>query len=159
MNWEIDSADKPSRSPASITSQARPHRLAPWMHLWTNWPSYRRPALDRHLSDRFVISSAPVTTFAPADFSAAFHTSPKVETSPLSDGGLMIVELETGGCWQLNRVGSELWDLFQQGSSLDAAVATLAARYEVGRDTLLKDLQALVTDLCGHGLLLPAKTE
>lgn len=82
--------------------------------------------------------------------------SPKVETMPLADGAIMIVDLDSGGCWQLNRVGGEAWNLFQGGASLDAVVDGLAARYPVSRATLLSDVETIVRDLRERGLLIPA---
>lgn len=84
--------------------------------------------------------------------------SPKVESMPLADGALMIVDLDSGGCWQLNRVGREAWNLFQGGASLVAVVDGLAARYPVSRATLLSDVESIVRELRERGLLIPLTT-
>ena len=75
---------------------------------------------------------------------------------PLADGALMIVDLDSGGCWQLNRVGREAWNLFQGGASLATVVDGLAAKYAVSRATLLSDVESIVRELCERGLLIPA---
>jgi len=75
---------------------------------------------------------------------------------PLADGALMIVDLDSGGCWQLNRVGREAWNLFQGGASLGTVVDGLAARYSVSRATLLSDVESLVRELRQRGLLVAA---
>jgi hypothetical protein len=98
-----------------------------------------------------------VTVVLSEEGPATLYASAKVEATPLSDDGLMLVDLESGGCWQLNRVGREVWELFRNGSSVDAVVESLASSYGVERERLLADLMSVVDPLREQGLLLPTK--
>ncbi|HET6279759.1 MAG TPA: PqqD family protein [Polyangia bacterium] len=68
--------------------------------------------------------------------------------------GAMLVDLDSGACWQLNHVGAEVWRTISgEGGSLAGACEAVAARYDVPRDAVEKDVLALVGDLHSRGLI------
>ena len=103
-----------------------------------------------------VVFSCAVTTLNHGDGAGVFRTSSQVEATPLSDGGAMLVDVDSGTCWQLNRVGAELWERLARGSSLEVVIEEFTVRYAIPRDTLMRDVESIVNDLCRHGLLSPA---
>ena len=86
---------------------------------------------------------------------AVLRAAPDAETVALEDGGSMIVDLKSGHCWRLNRVGTEVWTCFQKGDSPSKIVEALLSRYDIGRATIEADVDKVVRDLTGHGLLMP----
>jgi len=66
----------------------------------------------------------------------------------------MLVDLKSGHCWQLNQVGAEAWSLFQEGSSVSNVTDILASKYDVNRSAVETDVQKVVHELTGQGLLL-----
>jgi hypothetical protein len=70
------------------------------------------------------------------------------------EDGAMLVDLDSGACWQLNRVGAEIWrSISGQDGSLAGACAAVAARYDVAREAVEKDVLALIDDLQSRGLV------
>ena len=67
----------------------------------------------------------------------------------------VLVNLRNGQCWELNRLGHEIWQLLATpgGASVSEIVATLARRYPVPLDTLRADVIALAETLRREGLL------
>lgn len=80
-----------------------------------------------------------------------------VETRPY-DKGAMLVDMGTGQCYRLNRVGADVWALLKQPVALADVVTTLGARYPISRATLEQDVRALVEGLLAQALVraLPA---
>jgi hypothetical protein len=69
------------------------------------------------------------------------------------DDCCVIVSLKTGNCWELNRVGSEIWRLFEQGLSGPAVCAEMTARYQISLDTATEDVRDLLQALTREGLI------
>ena len=92
----------------------------------------------------------------------ALRPSARIETVRLAEGAVMLVDTDSGGCWQLNRVGGEVWELFQNadaagaGISLMAVAAAVAARYPTAGPGVDADVHEIVRDLSAQGLLVPA---
>ena len=66
----------------------------------------------------------------------------------------MLVDLKSGHCWQLNGVGAEAWKLFQNGASLSNVTDALVSRYDTSRDVVEVDVERVVQELAGQGLLV-----
>lgn len=64
----------------------------------------------------------------------------------------VLVNLGTGACWELNRMGLEIWKLFEQGLPSSAVCAQLASRYGVELEVVTADVRALVQTLVREGL-------
>lgn len=75
-----------------------------------------------------------------------------VESRPL-DGGAVLVDLTTGNCFELNRIGAEIWELLSQKTTEEAICSALAGRYPVERTELASDVRGLLEALKRHGLV------
>ena len=81
-----------------------------------------------------------------------------IESSALEDGAVL-VNMNSGACFELNRIGAEVWSLLASGTTEAAICATLAGRYEVERVVLEGDIRRLLEALVAAGLVEQATTE
>lgn len=65
----------------------------------------------------------------------------------------MLVNLQTGSAFKLNRVGAAVWKRLDGISDVNAIVSDLDQQYRVGLETLLRDVTALLEDLQRQGLV------
>jgi hypothetical protein len=69
------------------------------------------------------------------------------------EGEAVLLNVENGKYYGLDEVGTRVWRLLTEGNSLPAVVRILVQEYDVDSDRLAADLQALVAELAGQGLL------
>jgi len=69
------------------------------------------------------------------------------------DGEGVLLNLETGIYFGLNRIGTSIWNLIEKHGSLQRVFEAMAQEYEVLPDSLEKDLLRLVGQLCQEGLV------
>lgn len=81
-----------------------------------------------------------------------FVPKPRVVFSPLEGGGLL-VDLQSGDCWELNRVGAALWSGLVGGESLRATVARIQRDFEVDPTEAESDARRLCASLLSVGLI------
>lgn len=72
------------------------------------------------------------------------------------EGGAMLVDLQTGACFRLNRVGAEIWRGISTSVPLPQTCEALAARYQLSRDVIDKDVTSLLQELESKGLVTVA---
>lgn len=89
-----------------------------------------------------------------SSLSRATQLKPKadVEFRPV-DGGGMLVDVATGGCFRVNEVGAEAWTCVVGGLSVGGALDSLERLYEVRPDRLESDLLRLFNELLDAGLV------
>ena len=68
------------------------------------------------------------------------------------DGEYVLVNLENQNYYALDLVGSRIWDVLLEGESTQASVELLLEEYEVERERLEPDIEALIGDLTSSGL-------
>jgi hypothetical protein len=85
---------------------------------------------------------------------ARFQVSPDVVTRDI-DGGLMLLNLQTGTTWKLNKVGAAVCRRLDGATDLAGIVAELDREYGVGLATLRRDIDALLDALQEQGLVEP----
>jgi hypothetical protein len=73
--------------------------------------------------------------------------------SEIADGEVVLLDLKRGVYYALNPVGSRFWGLLQGGLDVDAAHASLLTEYDVPADQLSRDLEVLLEELSGRGLI------
>ena len=73
--------------------------------------------------------------------------------------GALLVDMNTGHCFRLNRVGAEVWRLLEAGPSLREIVATVAASHGQPLDQVDTDVRSLFSDLAREGLLAGPESE
>jgi hypothetical protein len=72
--------------------------------------------------------------------------APGVVTQPIEDG-VVLLNLQTSRCWQLNRLGVEIWTMLERDSGIEDICDQLSTRYSVSRDLLDQDVRDLVEHL------------
>jgi len=68
------------------------------------------------------------------------------------DGETVLLDLNSGRYYTLNRVGTTIWELCT-GASLEEIRKTLCARFEAPAERITDDLVSLVTQLSHEGLV------
>jgi Coenzyme PQQ synthesis protein D (PqqD) len=81
-----------------------------------------------------------------------FRISPDVVARDISDG-LMLVNVQTGAAFKLNWVGAAIWKRLDGKSTIDVIVAGLGTLYQVGAETLRRDVTSLLEELERQGLV------
>jgi hypothetical protein len=69
------------------------------------------------------------------------------------DDEALIVDLESGGFFSLDRVGTEVWKGLQDGLDLAQIVDAIAGKYGVDEQTVQRDVSELLEDLNREGLM------
>jgi hypothetical protein len=64
------------------------------------------------------------------------------------DGEAVILNLESGIYFGLDYVGTRIWQLIREHGALQKVFETMCDEYDVGSDTLERDLLQLVDELC-----------
>ena len=70
------------------------------------------------------------------------------------DGEAVILNVESGQYFALNRVGTRIWGLIEQGHDVDAIVEEIEAAYDVPPAVARADVAELIAALEDHGLLV-----
>jgi hypothetical protein len=79
---------------------------------------------------------------------------PKVILESFEDEVVM-VNLESGNYFSLNRIGVEICELIESGASIQEAAEVISDAYEGDRARIELDLAGLVDRMIGEGLLVP----
>jgi hypothetical protein len=69
------------------------------------------------------------------------------------DGETVFLNLKSEGYFGLDEVGTRMWQVLTTSESVQVAYETLLAEYEVEKDQLQRDLDDLIEQLVGHGLV------
>jgi hypothetical protein len=81
-----------------------------------------------------------------------FFPRPEIAAREINDGAVL-VDMKSGGCFELNRIGFEIWQLLQQKRSFATICDSLCARYPVQREVLASDVESLIESLVRAGLV------
>ena len=65
----------------------------------------------------------------------------------------ILLNTETGYYYELNRIGTQIWQMILEGHAKHAIVDALVSRYGTPQDEVERDLQELVDDLKADGIL------
>jgi hypothetical protein len=82
--------------------------------------------------------------------------NPTVVTQ-LTPEGAVLVEMNSGDCYELNRTGAEIWSRINDGEPLPAIVASVAKRHAVPESTVDADARTLLAELVRRGLVTTAQ--
>jgi hypothetical protein len=74
-----------------------------------------------------------------------------VQTLP---AGAILVDSSTGDCFELNRVGAQVWERLQRGEDVQGIIDALALEYSLHGSTISADIASLMEDLARHGILI-----
>lgn len=73
--------------------------------------------------------------------------------SEVIEGEAVIIDLESGVYYSLDKVGGRIWALLLEGRCLDEVGAAVVAEYLVDEETARRDLERLVAQLVEERLL------
>ena len=73
-----------------------------------------------------------------------------------TESGAILLHMSTGDCFELNRVGVEVWRLLSEKVTVRKIVATISSRFAVPEATVEADVRSLLGELTRHGLVTPA---
>ena len=86
------------------------------------------------------------------DLNQTITLSPEVISQEVS-GETVLLDLESENYFGLDEVGTRIWQLIKESGDLRAIYDTLLAEYEVEEEQLHTDLEALLGEIAGLGLV------
>jgi hypothetical protein len=78
--------------------------------------------------------------------------SPEVISQEVS-GETVLLDLESENYFGLDEVGTRIWQLIRETNDLQAIYQTLLAEYDVSEERLQQDLDTLLAEISGLGLI------
>ncbi len=88
---------------------------------------------------------------------SVFVRSPDVPSRAIAGKGIL-VDLESGYYFSLNRTGQVIWELFDGDRTLGDIARELATRFDVSEEIVLADCIELAERLLTDRLVIPAGT-
>ncbi|HEX3694569.1 MAG TPA: PqqD family protein [Polyangia bacterium] len=82
----------------------------------------------------------------------SWTVNPLVSAAPM-DAGVVLIDAATGECFELNRVGTEIWTALQGGTPPTQIAADLADRYGVPLAQVAADVDRLFEQMIARGIL------
>jgi hypothetical protein len=82
-----------------------------------------------------------------------WRAAPKVAYEFLRDDAV-VLDLQSGNYYRLNSVAASAWRLLHKPARLDDLVDRLLEGYEVERETLIRDLAELLSQMEEYGLVV-----
>jgi hypothetical protein len=75
------------------------------------------------------------------------------------DGEVVAMNLETGFCYGLNRIGSRIWQILSDAVSVSSLCTQLCAEYDVEQETCEQQVLSLLEELIAENLVfvIPSK--
>ena len=70
-----------------------------------------------------------------------------------SDGATVLLSMASGHYYALDEVGSEIWELIAESTTVEAVARALAERYDAPLEVLLSDVSELLAELADEQLL------
>jgi len=83
---------------------------------------------------------------------SCFVSRPGVAARDVEDGAIL-VNMSSGTCFELNRVGAQIWRLLQTKTTMARICEALAGSYPVAPDVLASDARSLIDSLIQAGLI------
>ena len=75
------------------------------------------------------------------------------------DGEVVMLSLQRGEYFGLDKIGSRIWELIEHTVKVDEVRIILLDEYEVDEETCLKDLIEFLDDLQNKGLVIVNQVE
>jgi hypothetical protein len=85
-----------------------------------------------------------------------FRVNPGVVAKRMADGAVLI-DSATGDCFELNQVGTRVWESLQRGEDPLTIVDSLATEYSVETSVISSDIATLIQDLARHRILVASR--
>ncbi|MFJ4027267.1 PqqD family protein [Paenarthrobacter sp. NPDC089989] len=81
-----------------------------------------------------------------------FKPAPKL-TFNLDDDGLTVFDARGGSYWRGNATAGEVMEGIRLGRPVNSLITSIAEAYEVDRERVREDVQALLAELQQHGII------
>ena len=79
--------------------------------------------------------------------------NPHVVLQSMGEGSLLM-NTESADCFELNRVGRDVWIELELGKTIPEIADVIVNRYAVDHVTAVADVTLLIAALTGHGILV-----
>jgi hypothetical protein len=89
----------------------------------------------------------------PADAEEDWIPAPEVTSREVASG-MILVNLDSGNCWQINATGSAFWQALTRLGSVPAAIEEVAATFGENGDQVAEDVRRFVHELANAGALI-----
>ncbi len=89
------------------------------------------------------------------DLSAQFLINKPKVIQETFDDEVVIINLDSGNYYSLDKVGAEIWSLIEQRATAREMIAAIARRYEVERLELEKGVARFLTELEQENIIAP----
>ena len=83
---------------------------------------------------------------------STYTLNPDVVFKRLEDR-MVLVDLKSNQIFELNSTGARVWELLQEGVSVDTLIDRLKAEFEADPATLRTEIESLLSDLISEGLI------
>ena len=83
---------------------------------------------------------------------STYILNPDVVFNRLEDR-MVLVDLKSNQIFELNSTGARVWELLQEGVSVDTLIDRLKAEFEADPATLRTEIESLLSDLISEGLI------
>ncbi len=111
------------------------------------------PFADRYLAE--IRLDRPLVALKEASMQEIYTRPAHVITRRVGDE-IIALDMDSELYFSLNEVGAQMYDLLCEGKSVGDVVVSMSSKYNVTDDRLAADLDALIHQLVGRGLLTPA---
>lgn len=85
--------------------------------------------------------------------SSGLVPNPMIVAHQASEGAVL-VDVNTGDCYELNRVGAEIWERLCRGESVEQVVEALSTSYAAAQTSIASDVATLIEELARSGILV-----
>jgi hypothetical protein len=90
------------------------------------------------------------------DLAGRLRRCSNVEARQLAEGSV-IVDMRTGQCYRLNRVGAEIWSLLDRPLAIPEICASIADRYQRSLTAIEPEITAMIEHLAREKLVEPVE--
>jgi|SRR5262245_52097649 len=77
--------------------------------------------------------------------------------SKVIDGEAIIINLASGIYYSIDKVGALIWEMIENGQTLQETLSAIVARYDVSEEQAQSDIEQLVNDLLQENLVTAAE--
>ena len=67
--------------------------------------------------------------------------------------GMVLMDASNGDCFELNRVGAEVWNAVVDGKPIETITRDIAARYDVSLDQVAEHINRLLDELTARKIV------
>lgn len=86
--------------------------------------------------------------------STRLFRAPEVLFSPLADDEGVLLSMEAGLYFSLNKTAVAVWTALERDQTLEELASLLTGKFKVAPEQALADLQTLLTEMIGRKLVL-----